>query len=427
MFGKKRVGVSDVFTIALPGLNYVMRTDVESTLRTAAERRDSIVCVSGPSKSGKTVLVRKVLPSLPVVTGKVDTALENLWLDLCRIRNISLRSVQSRLSNEKLNFGGRIAGAEASEALGTEQHTDADPRTKFLDHVENSGGVIIDDFHYFPAKVQKAVLQAFKDRIIDAKTRRKGISIVIVLTHFGQDQPALAEADVIGRVKYIRLPKWSEDQLSEILTSGFQKLNVSLPEGNAIELAKAAFGSPLIVQEMGASICQAEKILNYSRRKQILKRLDPSEVLRNSVLSGNIAGDANTFMTLIVGRTPTRDRVTYTINGQSGDVYFLIFYALKSMDLSGGIPHDKVMAWLRERMNPKPPLQGAQVDSALKGLTKTSLELVDEAQRNGRSREQPIDFQETTRTVTVNDPFLQIFIKYADWEADYVNRLGRGK
>ena len=423
----KPVKMTDVFTIGVPHRNYVQRPELEKRLIHEAERKDAIVCVSGPSKAGKSVLVKKILPKLKIIGGQIDLSMADLWPHLCRRLGISLSSknTSSQSSAFGTNTGPLSANMRASSA--TEKQFDLDPKSAFLNYVRETGGIIIDDFHYFSRDAQAALLQAFKEMLLEAN-----VVIVIIITHYGQDQPALAERDLTGRVKYVRLPDWSMQELVEILKEGFAALNLRAAPEESEALVSIAFGSPLIVQELGSSACRRADVQERVRKPTDMTLSKPEQLIKDAIKEGTIAGDALTFLKLIVGRNPTRERTPYVIDGQRGDVYFLIFYALKqAFPLTTGIPFEDLVKWIRDHATAdggeKPP-QGAQIDSALKGLRKTSEEIVEEAQKNNKSRELPIEYEgaEGTRTLIVNDPFLKIFVKYANWEEGY-RQLGRAK
>src|SRR6266566_1276260 len=75
---------SEVFTPgAFPTHTYVERHGLrlEKTLEQALETKGHLVSLSGPSKSGKTVLVERVvgLPSLTIITGSRIKQADDLW------------------------------------------------------------------------------------------------------------------------------------------------------------------------------------------------------------------------------------------------------------------------------------------------------------------------------------------------------------
>src|SRR5215208_3035887 len=79
-----RYAATDVFTpTGVPSVTYVYRQehDLESQLRLAVKTPGLIVSLSGPSKSGKTVLINKVIPKedLIPVSGASIRSPEMLW------------------------------------------------------------------------------------------------------------------------------------------------------------------------------------------------------------------------------------------------------------------------------------------------------------------------------------------------------------
>jgi hypothetical protein len=69
--------------------------------------------------------------------------------------------------------------------------------------------------------------------------------------------------------------------------------------------------------------------------------------------------------------------------------------------------------------------QGDQITTALEGLRKTSRELVKKAQDNHRSQELPVEWRPDIRTVYIGDPFLRLYVKWANWDDEYKERLGQ--
>src|SRR3954453_12266123 len=80
----KPLTAHDVFTpSSFPEHNYVARDgdDLEAKLRFALETKGQIVSLSGPSKSGKTVLVEKVVgkEQLIIVVGASVRTVDDVW------------------------------------------------------------------------------------------------------------------------------------------------------------------------------------------------------------------------------------------------------------------------------------------------------------------------------------------------------------
>ena len=271
-------------------------------------------------------------------------------------------------------------------SVSVEADTHADPLEAFRQFLRTQRQIIFDDFHYFEPDTQKELLQGLKPLL------QERMHIVLISTSYGEDQPILVEPDMLARIKFERVPEWSNDDLEKILTKGLMALNVTAPSSIIRGIVHELYHSPLIVQELGAYLCYSNGIRERSQTPRMLNEISTLDLVKRAVQEGSLAADRPTFMQLIIGRTPPTGRSEYQINsGGKGDVYFLIFNALRALDLSGPIAHELIMRWIRENLpNDRRP-QGGQITTALEGLKKTSRELVEQAQRENRSREQPIE------------------------------------
>ena len=413
-----KIKTADVFTTAIPTVNYVARRQIDADITQELERRDKIICVTGPSKSGKTVVIKKLLPNAPVIIGQVGIQQREIWRHLCAIHNIPLHVTEATAGS--MNAGAGPVHARVEKKQGNEAYVDA--RKAFLDFVRNQRSFVFDDFHYFEREAQQELLQGLRPLLLER------VTIVIILTSYGEDQPILAERDILARIRFIKVPDWSDEDLEEILRKGLNALNLSVPTGDIRNIVRRAYGSPLIVQELGAFLCYSSDVRERTDTIREIGVGDIDVFVRRAVQHGALAADKPTFMRLIIGRTPPRERKEYRVSSQAvGDVYFLIFNALRALDLSAAVPADAINKWIRENViGPERP-QGGQITTALEGLRKTSRELVEDAQKQNRTREFPIEWRPDIKTLYVNDPFLKLYIKYANWDDEYRERLGQLK
>ncbi|MER2266929.1 hypothetical protein [Methylobacterium oxalidis] len=177
---------TDVFTpTVVPTLTYVYRQeqDLESQLRAAVRTPGLIVSLPGPSKSGKTVLIRKVIApeDLTPVSGASLTSAEQLWermLSWMEARSETTRRVTATVGGEaglratgsagfpwlvkgEAEGSGRVTGSRLSETAEKFSRSGIDQVVK---DVANSSFIIfVDDFHYMPAEVQVTVARQIKE------------------------------------------------------------------------------------------------------------------------------------------------------------------------------------------------------------------------------------------------------------------------
>jgi hypothetical protein len=81
--GQSIYSVDEVFvTNGSPGVTYVTRDDhIESDIASRLSSKQKIIAVSGPSKAGKTVLVRRVVTET-LGWQMVEVSIEDFWLTL---------------------------------------------------------------------------------------------------------------------------------------------------------------------------------------------------------------------------------------------------------------------------------------------------------------------------------------------------------
>lgn len=171
---------TDVFTPSdYPTHTYVQREEetLESRLRQALDTPGEVVSVSGPSKSGKTVLIEKIAgrENLIPLTGASIASAEDVWdkvLDWMDVpTSVSDTAISGTTVTPNASVGakvgvpglGEISGtAGGSAALQTGQATAAARHRHGMEQVireiANSTFVLfIDDFHYMQPDVQAAV------------------------------------------------------------------------------------------------------------------------------------------------------------------------------------------------------------------------------------------------------------------------------
>ena len=113
MLDTNKFDLAEVFTPSdTPTLTYVGRVDLrlEAKFSSYMKMPNMVVSISGPSKSGKTVLINKSLDNetvIPVI-GSGITSAENLWK---RVLNwMEVPSSQTTSSTSSSTFGGSVQG-----------------------------------------------------------------------------------------------------------------------------------------------------------------------------------------------------------------------------------------------------------------------------------------------------------------------------
>jgi hypothetical protein len=187
-----------------PEHTYVEREgdQLESVLRDALDTPGQVVSLSGPSKSGKTVLVEKVVGKdlLISLSGASLRSADQVWdkaLDWMDVPTSTSRTATTgtRFGGEVSAKGGAgipfLAKAEVSATGKGERSAEtgfvhASERRGLPQVVEEIGGsefvILVDDFHYMPRDVQPEVAKSLKEAV------RLGVKVVTAaVSHRGDD------------------------------------------------------------------------------------------------------------------------------------------------------------------------------------------------------------------------------------------------
>src|SRR5579863_4647347 len=170
-----------------PSITYVGRDhlDMERRLARAIAAPNQIVSLSGPTKSGKTVLCRHVLADRQYVWiegGQTPTA-ASVWDKVCYELNYPVEV--SKGSGEKTGFAAGIKSLIFT-ASGSQFYESATQRKYAIDAlssatrhlIENNISLIIDDFHYLSDEAKTEFLRNVKGAVF------AGLRVVLLsITH----------------------------------------------------------------------------------------------------------------------------------------------------------------------------------------------------------------------------------------------------
>ena len=227
---------------------YNPRVDLQLE-RKLAEANDNLcklVTVTGQTKSGKTVLARRVFaPEDSVwIDGGTVSAGDDFWDQV--IQQLELfQSVGRAASN---TFTGKIAGkatgqtsfifakggvevgGEIGGSRGSSSNSEQtlSSRVVALKGLRDSGApLVIDDFHYLPRDLQGSLVRALKPLVFD------GLPIVIIAIPHRRYDALKVEKEMTGRIHPVDIPTWTDPELEFIPRQGFGLLDYSLPESKA--------------------------------------------------------------------------------------------------------------------------------------------------------------------------------------------------
>jgi AAA ATPase domain len=329
--------ISDVFkTVGQPTVTYVKRNNgyYEGLLRRALDERGQLCLITGPSKTGKTSLYREVLSArkeIPlVIRCDKNTKADAIWKQGLESVDFERAETRSHKVGKHVSVEGEasgklgwkwLAGISAKGKGSIKKETSEEQvRKKILAEagpdllipiLQNSNYVlIIEDFHYISDDEKVLLFQQWK-RFIDNE-----ITVLVLGTTHRATDIANSNKDLIGRITQIDVGNWSDSDLKQICSLGFNFLHVPASFRLAEIIATEAAGLPIIVQQACLDLFTSQGIQAIEQLKGKEIQFDEHSVKSslNNVARERYAQMEQYYNTLIKGpREKARKYRTYEL------------------------------------------------------------------------------------------------------------------
>jgi hypothetical protein len=390
---------------------------LEERLAQSKENLCKLVTVTGQTKSGKTVLARRIFPPEEAVwvDGGTVSEEDDFWQVI--VSQLGLfQATQDTTSYEaskglEASIGGEASAivakgsAELSGQASIVRREAQSGSRSVSSHVAALDGLrrqgvplIVDDFHYIPREVQGSIVRALKPLIFD------GLPVVIIAIPHRRYDALKVEKEMTGRIGPIDIPTWSLDELRFIPRTGFQQLNCELPPSLATTLAEEAIGSPHLMQEFCRGLCRTLGIHETGPAM----RLEPSERQVQDVFR-DVAETIGRpiFEKLARGPRQRADRIPRQLkNGKTVDIYQLVLHALASIRPGLiSLEYEQLRAAIRDVSASQVP-QLQEVARVLKHMA--SIAATDQ------SSTPVIDFEEEEKKLHITDPFFAFYLRWGE-------------
>jgi hypothetical protein len=387
-----KIRAVDVFTPSdFPALTYVARDDekLEIRLRDALSTPGEIVSISGPSKSGKTVLVEKVVgrDSLITITGAGIRSPEDLWdrtLDWMEtpdskhttttLTGSGTGSVAARgEAGVPLVARGSVEGKMEGTLSASRASTETRGRHGLVQVVDEIGSspfvLLIDDFHYMDRGIQTEVAKQIKE------AARLGVKICTASVPHHSDDVVRSNPELRGRVRAVDLSYWSPSELAIIAGLGFPLLNVNINGESIRQFSSEASGSPQLMQALCLQACfeleVREKLtemttcaLDDARIRQVMEetstRTDFGSLVRNMHTGPKTRG--------------TERREFDFSDGSRGDVYRCVLLAIAGPPPRLNFPYNELSRRIQKLCSGETP-QAASIYQACSQMAKMALDM----------------------------------------------------
>lgn len=215
--------------------------------------------VHGPTKSGKTTLVNKVLSSSSFISiqgqdlGTISTFWERVASHLSAPTEVSTAVSagvqQSQSRGGAIAVGGASVNAAEARAVSDQITRGSVTKQSLPDTVRHILGLVprplvIDDFHFVADEMKLELTRALKTLI-------RLSPVILISVPYEAFEPVRREPEMAGRVWTLAIPEWEIYELAQIASDGFRLLNLRDPGDDvANTLAQVSYKSPFIVQQL---------------------------------------------------------------------------------------------------------------------------------------------------------------------------------
>lgn len=415
---------TDVFTPSdYPTHTYVAREEetLETRLRQALDTPGEVVSVSGPSKSGKTVLIEKIAgrDNLIPLTGASISSAEDVWEKVLNWMDVPTSLTETTTNGTTLTPGATLGGklafpgvGEASASIGgtgafqSGQGTSATRQRHGMEQVirevANSSFVIfLDDFHYMSSEVQATVARQVKE------AARRGVKICTASVPHRSDDVVRSNPELRGRIRAVDTKPWSEDELLRIGKIGFPILGYEVPEATLRKLAREAFTSPQLMQAICLQACFSVGISD-SLDEVIARDFTPAEI-RATLQETATRTDFGSLIRLMHEGPKTRgtERKDYDLEDQSrGDVYRALLLAIKRDPAAMSLPWNNLSRRVQAVCRPDSP-QASSLSTACAQIARIAKDMY--------PGQRIVDWDgEPNNLLSIEDPYFLFYLRWSD-------------
>lgn len=399
-----------------PTVTYVRREHLglEEQIRTYLEIPFKILSVSGPTKTGKTVLVRSVLPRLDsfwVSGGQVRTE-NDFWerileqvggfteTSATNTEQEAQKDVREFDASAKIaGFGGGAKSVHADERssgmTSGQKRTVSASTAAVAALLKQKRPVVIDDFHYIDQAVQLRIVRSLKDPVFE------GLPVVVLSVPHRAFDPVRVEREMTGRVAQVQVPFWDPEELRAIADKGFAELNVRAGAPIVDRLIQEAFSSPHLMQDFCAGICLANNIVETRAEPFDLRAPDNWADFFRARAAGT---SKSAFDRLAIGPRQRTDRMARQLkNGETCDIYTAVLLAIAKTGPLTQLRYEDVRQGLREVLDDVIP-QSNEVTRVLEQMSRIAHEEI--------QGEPVVDWDKEFSTLHISDPFFAYYLRW---------------
>lgn len=392
----------------LPDTTYVPREhlSLEAHLTDWLEgRQKPLLSVSGPTKSGKTVLIKKLVQNPVALSGgAIDTA-DDFWSAVCdelEVFTDHSLSVAAGQADSLAVTGAVNSGFASGSATGTNDRTldkgvtrsrASSPRSAARQALKAADRIVfIDDFHYIDTAQQLQIVRGLKDLIFD------GLGVVVAAVPHRAYDVVRVEKEMTGRVTPLPVVPWEESDLKEIAVKGFEALGVTVSMPTITRLADESFGSPYLMQTHCLNLCKAN-------REDGVLRSTFTDPFWQSFFEQHASATSKSAFDLLKAGPPRSNRNPRTLaSGVITDIYGAVLQAISATGPRTTLPYEDLRASLRDVLAGDLP-QRHEITNVLEQMTRIA--------RDEIEGEPVLEYDTDYSNLHLVDPYFAYYLRWA--------------
>jgi hypothetical protein len=382
---------------------------LEQQVRDYLEERHKVLSLSGPTKSGKTVLVKQVAPdALWISGGDVSNATDfwkvlvdrlDGWVEITKQRSKSAgESSTTSLDGEINVVVAKGGGGVTTEISELDERVHSVRRDRPAQQVAGdllraaTPAVVIDDFHYLAQSDQQKIVRGLRSLVFD------GLPVILLSVPHRTYDAVRAEPEMTGRVVPLQIPFWEDDDLSSIAHQGLQALNLEAAGEDVERLVNESFGSPFLMQDFCLAVCKDNDVRETlpERNSLVFYNWDPFFRSRADATA------KMTFERLARGPRAKERKPRKLKDGRVVDIYGLVLAAIAHTGPKTTLRDTELMTSIKEIIDGDPP--------AIHEVTRILDKMTTIAQQ--AKGEPVVDYMSEDRELHIADPFFAYYLRW---------------
>lgn len=391
----------------------------DTRLRDYVMEANRILCITGPTKSGKTVLARSVLPQSIRISGGEIRSIDEFWQDLADELNaftdeiIEESDTSAGMQSDTLagsakifGVGGEVSRTQAQELGKTVKRAmsrSRNPRKAAKDALKGTKlPVVIDDFHHVEPSLQKQIVHGVKDSV------SLGVPVVVIAVPHHAAAVVRGEREMAGRVEHLQIPPWTREELEDIAGRGFSALNIDFGDAPAA-FAKESYGSPHLMQDFCLRVCKHMDIsetvgepfeVSFSDRKEFFRWI------------AGASGQANAYDMLAGGPRQRSDRIARKLKtGEVTDIYGAVLRAVASTGPKIELDWTEIRTGLKQVLADEPPRRH-EYTRVLEKMSEIAKGMVWEDEHQRYAGDPIIEYDAKLGKLHISDPFFAFQLRW---------------